>query len=311
MRIVLAGDYPERTEARIRSRFPEEWELRIAGPEQLPRELPRADVLLPEHLAVTRELLRLAPGLKLIQTGAGCDNVDLAACAEAGVPVCRAPGVNAAAVAQQVMAYLLCWYRNLLPLDRGMKAGLPEKELDYTGAELSEKTIGLVGLGMVGRQVAALCAAFGMRVLGCSRSGRPAPGVELRDLDALLRESDIVSLHVPLTGSTRGLIDGAALRKMKPDALLINTSRGAVVREKDLIPALRRGEIGGACLDVFEEEPLPLSSPLRELENVILTPHTAGYPDGYRYHEKRWDFFVGNIRRIERGEEPEGRADPG
>lgn len=133
------------------------------------------------------------------------------------------------------------------------------------------------------------------------------PGVEPRELDALLRESDVVSLHVPLNGQTRHLFGDEAFARMKPDALLVNTARGAVVDEAALIRALRDGAIGGACLDVFEAEPLPEDSPLRELPNVILTPHTAGFPDGPGFHRKRYAFFAENIRRFWAGEVPEGR----
>ena len=253
-------------------------------------------------------LLRKAPRLKLVQTGAGYDNIDLEACTRAGVQVCNAAGVNADAVAEHVLALLLCRYKNLLPLDGGMKAHREVRALDYAGGELAGKTIGLVGLGAVGKRVAALCRAFGMRVLAYTRSPFSLEGVEAAELDRLLCESDVVSLHVPLNESTRHLIDADRLRLMKRDALLINTSRGAVVDQEALIRALESGQIGGACLDVFEEEPLPDESPLRDLENVILTPHTAGLPDGVKYHRRRIDFFVRNIRKLLKREMPDCRV---
>ena len=139
-----------------------------------------------------------------------------------------------------------------------------------------------------------------------SRSPLTVDGAEARDWESLCRESDIISLHVPLSESTRHMIDAEVLAAMKPDALLINTARGAVVDEEALIRALRRGEIGGACLDVFEDEPLAEDHPLRDLRNVILTPHTAGYPDAPRYHRKRYAFFAENIEKVMRDETPEG-----
>ena len=275
MKLVVTGSFPPEIREQIRSCFPEEWTLRLVPPEELEGELVDAEVLIPEHLR-----------LRLVQTGAGFDNVDQEACARRGIRVCSAPGVNAQAVAEHVMAFLLCWYKNILPLDGFLKARREERELRYTGAELSEKTIGIVGFGHVGRKLAPLCLAFGMRVLAAGTGPIDCPGVLQRDLDSLLRES------------TRGLIGASALAAMKRDALLINTSRGPVLDEEALIRALQRREIGGACLDVFADEPLPLSSPLRDLPNVILTPHTAGLPDGVRFHRRRYLFFAENIRRV-------------
>ena len=307
MKIVMTGYFPDAAGRRIRESFPGEWELAIVSPEDVYGELSTADVLSPEHLRVDAALLEKAPRLKLVQTGAGYDNVNIADCTECGVQVCNAAGVNAAAVAEHVMAFLLCYYKNLIGLDRFMKAQGREPMPEYSGAELSRKTIGIIGLGNVGRKVAEYSRAFGMRVLGCGRNGAALPGAESRSLKELCRESDIVSIHVPLTAETRHMINAEVFSIMKKDALLINTSRGAVIEEAQLIRALQDGQIGGACLDVYENEPLSAGSPLRELNNVILTPHTAGYPDGVLFHEKRCEFFVGNIRRVLLGELPECR----
>ena len=307
MKVLIIGEHPPLSRQRIREVFPTEWELCFAAPAEADAELSDAVVLLPEHLRVDAELLRKAPRLRLVQTGAGYDNIDLEACTRAGVQVCNAAGVNAAAVAEHVMALLLCRTKDLLFLDKGMKAHLPVRELEYTGGELAGKTIGIVGLGAIGRRVAALCLAFGMRVLAYNRSPFSMDGVEAADLDRLYRESDVISLHVPLTEATRHMIDARALARMKPDALLITTARGALVDEEALVRALREGRIGGACLDVFETEPLPPEHPFRDLENVILTPHTAGLPDGPGFHRKRYAFFVSNIEKLLRGEAPENR----
>lgn len=305
MKVVIAGAFPESTKARIRECFPPGWKVAICRPEEAERELWDAEVLIPEHIAVGTALLKKAPQLKLVQTGAGYDNVDLAACTCAGVQVCNASGINAAAVAEHVMALILCWYKNIARLDYSMKIepdrGVPE----YFGAELSEKTLGVVGLGHVGKRLASYAKAFDMRVLGYSYRPVEPDGVECCDLERLYRESDIVSLHVPLKEETEHMINAAVFARMKSDALLVNTSRGAIVEEADLIEALQRGTIGGACLDVFEEEPLRSDSPLRQLENVILTPHTAGLPDGVKFHRKRYEFFAHNIENLLRGESPE------
>ncbi len=144
-----------------------------------------------------------------------------------------------------------------------------------------------------------------MTVLGYSHKLIEMCSVEQVDLDTLFRDSDIISLHVPLTDSTRHLINAETFSKMKPDALLINTSRGGTVDEAALITALENKDISGACLDVFETEPLKPDSPLRDLKNVLLTPHTAGLPDGIKYHKKRYAFFVRNIEKVMRHETPE------
>jgi D-3-phosphoglycerate dehydrogenase len=126
----------------------------------------------------------------------------------------------------------------------------------------------------------------------------------MTDFDTLVRTSDIVSVHLPLNPQTKQLINKTVFQKMKNTALFINTARGGIVNEQDLIEALTNGDIAGACLDVFETEPLPLDNELRDLGNVILTPHTAGMPDGRKFHKKRYDFFINNLKRVERGEEP-------
>lgn len=301
MKVAVIGGFPAATRARIRACFPADWELCIGPVEEA--FLREADAVIPEHVRVDGAFLDRAPKLRMVQTGAGYDNVDLAECARRGILVCNAAGVNAAAVAEHTMAMLLCWYKNLLPLERSLRDG--GEVPDYAGAELAGKTVGVVGLGAIGRKVARYCDAFGMRVLGYSRHPVELPGVEPVDLGTLYRESDVVTLHVPLTGETRHLVGKEAFAKMKPGALLINTSRGAVVDEARLIAALREHTIGGACLDVFEEEPLPAGSPLRTLPNVLLTPHTAGLPDGVKFHEKRYRFFARNIARAFAGETPE------
>ena len=270
-------------------------------------ELRDADVLIPEHIKINAALLEKAPRLKLIQTGAGYDNVNLEDCTRYGVQVCNAAGVNANAVAEHVMAFILCWYKNITYLDSFLKAHRDEGELQYKGAELSEKTIGIIGLGNVGKKVAAYCNAFHMNVLGYSHKPFDIAGVQQKDLDSIYRESDIVSIHIPLNESTRHMIDSHAFDKMKSDAVLINTSRGAVIDQDQLILAIKRGSIGGACLDVYEDEPLSMDNPLRDLNHVILTPHTAGLPDGVKYHKKRYDFFISNIKKVMNRELPECR----
>ena len=303
MNLVIIGRFSADTAARIRAFFPPDWKVALTGPDDLC--LQDAEALIPEHLPVSAALLDRAPKLRMIQTGAGSDNVDLAECTRRGILVCSAAGVNAAAVAEHTMALILGWFKNIVYLDTFLKARRDSRELCYSGGELLGKTAGIIGLGAIGQRVAALCQAFGMNVLGYSRHPKCIQGVENVRLEELLERSDVVSLHVPATPETRHLMDRQAFRRMKPSAVLVNTARGSVVHEADLIEALRRHQIAGACLDVYGEEPLPQASQLRSLPNVLLTPHTAGYPDGVRLHAGRYSFFAGNLQRAWRGELPE------
>lgn len=307
MNVLLIGQYGAETTRRIRAVFPADWTLTVAASADAGPHLAAAEVVIPEHIPVDDAFLAQAPRLRLVQTGAGYDNVDLEACTRRGVQVCNAAGVNAGAVAEHVLAFLLAYYKDLCLLNAAMHAGetvVPP----YTGGELAGRTIGLIGLGRIGREVAARCQAFGMRVIAWSYRPIEVPGVTLVDLPALYRESDIVSLHVPLKPETRAMIDAAALAQMKPGALLVNTARGGLVDEAALVDALTCGQIGGACLDVFAEEPLAAESPLRRMANVILTPHTAGYPDGVKFHAARYAFFVENIRAFFAGQTPACRC---
>lgn len=306
MTVLIIGSYPEHTAEKIRAEFPEEWTVRILPPDEADAFLPEAEAVIPEHVRVDEAFLARAEKLRFVQTGAGYDNVDVEACSRRGIQVCNAGGINAAAVAEHTLALMLCWHKNIHRLELTRKSGGWETE--YTGGELAGKTVGVIGLGKIGQQVAVRCAAFGMRVLGYSRRPVSLAAVEQTDLNRLLGESDIVTLHVPLTPVTEKLIAAEELSRMKRSALLVNTARGGVVDEAELAEALRRGEIGGACLDVYEQEPLPPDSPLRQLSNVILTPHMAGYPDGVKYHRKRYGFFRENIGRVMRGELPESRV---
>lgn len=307
MNLLIIGDYPVATQARMRVVFPAEWQLTIAAPDACAPHLADAEAVIPEHVLVDDAFLAQAPRLRFVQVGAGYDNVDLAACSRRGVQVCNAAGLNAGAVAEHVMALLLCHYKNICPLNQVMHTGGTSPLPDYRGGELAGRTLGLVGLGHIGRAVAARAQSFGLRLLGWSYRPIQVPGVTPVSLPQLFTESDIVSLHVPLTDDTRHLIDDAALAQMKPGALLINTARGGLIDEAALVRALQRGTLSGACLDVFAEEPLPADSPLRQLDNVILTPHTAGYPDGPKFHAKRIAYFAANIQRWLAGDEPQGK----
>lgn len=227
---------------------------------------------------ITAAVLDAAPRLRVIaRRGVGYDSVDVAAATARGIPVAITGGVLSDAVADHTMALILAVARRVPELDRLVKAG----GWDRTPAtDVWGKTLGIVGLGAIGRAVARRAAGFGMRLLAHDAqpdaAAASALGVALCDLDTLLVESDFVTLHVPLGPSTRGLIGGAALRRMKPTAVLINTSRGPVVDEDALLRALREGRLAGAGLDVFVHEPVR-DLALVQLPNVVATPHVASH----------------------------------
>ncbi len=310
MKILLVGYFTGTAKSNVARCFPENWDIVIVPPgKEMLHHIEDCQIIIPEHIKVDRSLLAIAKKLKLVQTGAGFDNVDIAACTQRGIWVANAAGVNARAVAEHVMALLLSYYKNIPFLDSFMKNRLAESQLDYTGSELQGKTIGIIGLGAIGKKVAEFCRFFDMNVLAYARNAaQQSDGlVKMADFDTLVSASDIISVHLSLNQQTKQLIDKAVFQKMKNTALFINTARGGIVNERDLIDALKNRDIAGACLDVFEAEPLPTDSELRNLGNVILTPHTAGMPDGRKFHKKRYDFFVNNIKRVENGEEPESK----
>jgi (S)-sulfolactate dehydrogenase len=232
---------------------------------------------------VDREVLAAAPRLRAVgRLGVGLDNIDVAACEAAGVAVYPATGANSLAVAEYVVATSMVLLRGAYLSSNEVAAGQWPRARMSQGRETAGKTLGLVGFGGIGRMTAKLAQGLGMRVLAYDPMLPPdAPawsetGVGRRELDALFGEVDVLSLHVPLTESTRGLVDAARLARMKPDAILVNTARGGVVDETALAAALRDGKLGGAALDVFDDEPLRAGSPLAGAPNLILTPHIGG-----------------------------------
>ena len=259
---------------------------------------------------VDRELLDAAgPGLRIVANCAvGYDNVDVAAAAERGVVVTNTPGVLDQATADVAFGLVLAASRRLVEADRFMRTGrdwIWGPQL-FLGLDISAgATLGIVGLGRIGLAVARRAAAFDMRILATGRraSGEEARalGVEPADLPRLLADSDVVSLHCPLTPETHHLVGAAQLAAMKPTAILVNTARGPVVDEAALVEALRTGQIAGAGLDVFEDEPRPHPG-LRELENVVLLPHVASA--GRATRDAMGTLAVDNVRAVLRGEPP-------
>ncbi|MGE5701546.1 MAG: NAD(P)-dependent oxidoreductase [Clostridia bacterium] len=306
MNVLITGYFNDFSKRRVEQAFPGDWNIQIVEPQRIDEYIGEANVLIPEHIEVNEALLTKAQRLQFVQTGAGFDNVDIDACTKRNIWVSNAAGVNANAVAEHIMALILGYYKNISFLDQSMKNGADETKLEYVGGELLGKTIGTIGFGAIGSRVAELARAFKMNVLAYDTN----PNIQsdmatLVDLDTLIAQSDVITINIFLNEVTRNLVDQAFLHKMKRNALLVNTARGPIVCQADLIDALKNNVIGGACLDVFEVEPLPLDSELRTLKNVVLTPHTAGMPDGTKFHETRYRFFVQNIERIMRKETPQ------
>ncbi|MEB3063888.1 2-hydroxyacid dehydrogenase [[Mycobacterium] zoologicum] len=223
--------------------------------------------------------LRSGPRLRLVQKfGVGINTVDVGTATELGIAVANMPGANAASVAEGTVLLMLAVLRRLLPLDHATRAarGWPtDPELGEHCRDIGGCTVGLVGNGSIAQRVAGIVAAMGAEVLHTSTGDDGRPG--WRPLPQLLAESDVVSVHVPLTSSTHHLLDRAALARMKSGAVLINTARGEVVDELALTEALVTGRLAGAGLDVFAVEPVPADNPLLRLDNVVLTPHVSWY----------------------------------
>ena len=228
---------------------------------------------------VTAEVIAAAPRLRLVQKiGVGVNTIDLEAARNRGIAVCNMPGTNTQAVVEMTLLLMLGALRRVSQLDAATRAGrgweLPADLQDHYG-EVSGRTVGLVGYGAVPSWLAPVLRALGARVLFASRGEKPDAAGERRPLGDLLAESDVVSLHVPLTPETESLIDAEAIARMKPGAVLVNTARGALIDEAALVDALRTGRIGAAGLDVFAAEPTPAGSALLALDNVVCTPHLA------------------------------------
>lgn len=264
---------------------------------------------------VTRRLIESAPRLKHIaRQGVGVDIVDVQAATEHGIFVTNVPDVTSDSVAEFAMTLLLALAKNIVRCDSAVKGGRWEERLELirTNTELSGKTHGIVGLGRIGGQVALRCQAFGMKVLYFKRNRdlafEKATGVEYTPLETLIRESDSISLHLPLTKETTNLIDTPQFASMKKTAFLINHSRGAVVNEKALLRALREGTIGGYGTDVYEHEPPDPASELFRFRNVVASPHLGG---GTREARARANMVVAKdtVRAI-RGEIPKNLVNP-
>lgn len=283
--IVVSEDVVGPGMARLAESFevhadPELWQR----PDELAEIVRSARALIVRNRTeVPASLLQTADRLLVVgRAGAGLDNVDVDAASSLGIVVCYAPVQNATSVAEHTLALMLTLMRRISEADRSVRGGQWLRH-EHTGRELAGKTLGVIGLGSIGRRVAAYARALGMRLVAHDPYLPPdseAPAeldCELVPLSDLLAQADVVTIHVPLTDDTRHLMDRRAFQQMKNSSVLINTSRGPVVHEGDLCEALESGQIGGAALDVREVEPPAPDSRLHALDNVVLTPHIAAF----------------------------------
>ena len=326
MRALITASFDDNAKARLARHMEvvhEDWKLRqhiyFDGTEFARRiNDVQADVLIVEADLVHAEVLHACP-LKMIGCCRGEPvNIDLELATQKGVPVFYTPGRNADAVADLAVAFMVMLARHLPAINDTYRGGPSRIEsagdflklyTRFTGMELGGRTVGLVALGAVGREVAARLAPFKARVLAYDPYVTQAPaGVELCALDRLMRESDFISLHAPVTAETMGLVSAAHLARMKPTAYFINTARAALTDEDALYELLRTGRIAGAALDVLAQEPLQPDNRFLQLPNVIMTPHIGGATVDVTRHQS--DIVVEAIERYLRGERPRWVANP-
>lgn len=274
--------------------------------EELKELLPQADALVIRSATCPgKELIDLAPNLKyIIRAGEGTDNIDKTYCQEKGIKVSNTPGANNNSAAEHAIALMMTVLRKTALANDSMKKGEWEKSL-FTGNELSNKTIGIVGFGRIGQLVAKRLAGFDPQILFYDPFCQNNPFSYAKKVDVLeelFSKSDIVTIHIPLLEQTKNLIDKKLLSLMKTDAILINAARGKIVNENDLLETLENKKIRGAGFDVFAQEPLEENSPLRTLNNLVLTPHLGGSTEEAQFrvgemavHQLKEFFFNNNL----------------
>ena len=308
-RIVVLDAISPSVADRLRALLPSGFELThgtALGDDHLKVIIADADYAISGQVAVTGEVLRAARRLRLLHKwGVGIDNLDIETARELGIKVARTTGANAVAVAEFTIGLMICALRRIAHLHVDLHRGVWQAGRGHGPFLLSGKTVGLVGLGAIGKAVARRLSGFGCSILynkpnRLAAAAEDELGVEFAALPNLLARADVVSLHCPLTPDTAGLIDRAALASMKPTAVLINAARGGIVVEDDLVRALRDGVIHAAAVDVYDTEPLPADSPLLGVDNLTLTPHLGAInADTFVPNARR---MFANIARVSRGE---------
>ena len=255
--------------------------ISLTKPEETAANIGDADIVLCNKVLITKEVMDSCSNLKYVGLFAtGYNNVDVEYAAKNGITVCNAGQYSTNAVAQQVFAYILDRYSRIRDYDNAVKAGEWERSPAFSyfpipTAELAGRTLAIVGYGSIGRRVAELGKAFGMNIIVSTRTKPADCPYEVTDLMTAAKKADIITFHCPLTPQTKGMVNKELLSVMKPDAVLINTSRGPVVNEADLAEALNNGTIAAAYLDVLEKEPMSPDTPIKQAKNCTITPHTA------------------------------------
>lgn len=282
--------------------------------EEIKKNISKADVVLGDYTfkqKITEDILSTAGNLKFIQQpSAGYQHIDVAACTDRGIKVANTAGANTVSVAEHTIAWGLCLLKNMFHAHTSTKSGRWE-QMNIKPAELQGKVWGIVGFGRIGQSVAQRLKPCGLGRIIYHDTYRPEPsveqtlGVEYTELAALLSQSDIISLHAPLTDATRNIINEKSLNSMKPSAYLINVARAELVDEKALAEAIKKGKIAGAGIDVFSEEPVNVNNPLLsvESEKLLLSPHVAGVTD--EAAARIINMATANIARVLKGEKPE------
>jgi D-3-phosphoglycerate dehydrogenase / 2-oxoglutarate reductase len=272
-------------------------------------DLAAADALMSQYAPVDTAMIAAAQRcLAIVRYGVGVDNIDLDAATKAGICVSNVPDYGAQEVALHALSLMLAVHRRLRTFDAALRAGrwMPGPTITPPIHRLRGRTLGIVGFGRIGRTLGGYASPLGVHLLTydpyITRTAAGEAGATLVDYGTLLRQSDIISFHTPLTAETRHLLGEEEIRMLKPAAIVINTSRGGVVDTAALARALREGRLGGAGLDVFEGEPLAADHPLREAPNTILTPHVAWYSEESRRALKR--SVAEDVARVARGEWP-------
>lgn len=315
MQVVYLEPVPEDVAAIVRDCLPDGFSLRIRNADEAPEDVvAEADFLLVATTKVTPAVFDAAKKLKHIQhQGVGYNNIDLDAARKKGVRIGLTPEGTSIPVAEHVFLLILSLYRRLFEARQSLRDGKwLQWELRPHSYDLVGKTVGIVGLGRIGRELATRLRAFGCDVLytdavRISEVEELNLGVVYTELDDLLVQSDIVSLHVPLLPETRNMIAQRELEMMKPTAILINAARGGLIDENALVDALKTGQIAGAGLDVFEQEPPPKDHPLLFMDQVVAVPHiAAGTRDAYATKMKA---AFANMQRVARGEDPINQVD--
>src|SRR5436190_882720 len=280
---------------------------RMSEAELLPVVKEVVAVVVRSETKVTRKIIEAAPQLRVVgRAGVGVDNVDVDAATERGIVVMNTPGGNTISTAELTFSMLMALARKIPQAHASMKAGEWNRK-DFQGTELYNKTLGILGMGRIGSEVAKRAQAFGMKVLAydpyLNLARAKAMQVELVELDELYARADFITVHMPMTDETKGMINAAAFAKMKKGVRVLNCARGGIINEADLVQAIKSGKVAGAALDVYETEPLPKDFPLRNLPQVIMTPHLGASTEeaqenvGIEVAEAITDFLVNGAVR--------------